>query len=816
MSDEDDADERPFAIEVAKQGRAVFANPFSPGKMKAWHHVSCLFELFLRQRQTTKRIESPDDIDGWDLLDDEEKNNILEKITECDAAFHAKFGTKPNNSPKKTNPTKAKSPKVDKDDKGTDNNEETLSITSLSSSGSEKNGTDGAGFKDDIVLWCRLLLPGVVKRVYNLQSKQLIKLFSRIFVTDQNDMLEHLELGDIGETIQKFFEESIKTKPAKKSTLTVKEVDSFLSNLTKLTREEDQMEHFQKIVPKCTSNDIKTIIRLIKGDLRMGAGAKHILDGVHPDAYEVYQASRDIQAVITKCLCKRDKGKKINKTVKAEISVMTPVLPMLAEAYYIPKAFPYAKDLILDSEILMVDTNTGKPLPFGTLGVHKKAEFKDATVCLFVFDCIYFNGESLIDKPITYRKKILKENMIEISNHIVFSEVEEIRKPKELAEMIAKVLKLGLEGLVLKDFKSTYEPGKRHWLKVKKDYLFDGAMADTADLIVLGAWYGTGKKGGMMSVFLMGCYNPNTKKFCTVTKVHTGHDDKTLEQLQTELDMVKISQDSSKVPSWLNCTKMMVPDFVARDPKAQPVWEITGAEFTQHDVHTADGISIRFPRVTRIRDDKCWKTATNVQELQQLYKSSKESTDVSLLTKDIKDVGETSKDDEEPVVKKRKKDVKKEKKTIQKNESSPKQEKRNKADLFDSKEVDRDKNEENELDLNNTSVKQLAANNNYCNDIQMESTEIEAPIPDYFKGIQALLEDELHTEEHSDIIRYFIAYGGVVLNADQWKVATHVLHYYNIIKEPTIKCPLSARHLAIEWVKDVVERGVYKTLGVMW
>ena len=40
-----------------------------------------------------------------------------------------------------------------------------------------------------------------------------------------------------------------------------------------------------------------------------------------------------------------------------------------------------------------------------------------------------------------------------------------------------------------------YEPGKRHWLKVKKDYLNEGAMADTADLVVLGAFYGQGSKG---------------------------------------------------------------------------------------------------------------------------------------------------------------------------------------------------------------------------------------------------------------------------------------------------------------------------------
>ena len=69
-----------------------------------------------------------------------------------------------------------------------------------------------------------------------------------------------------------------------------------------------------------------------------------------------------------------------------------------------------------------------------------------------------------------------------------------------------------ISGLVLKDLKSTYEPGKRHWLKVKKDYLNEGAMADSADLVVLGAWYGTGNKGGLMSVFLMGCYDEKSNR----------------------------------------------------------------------------------------------------------------------------------------------------------------------------------------------------------------------------------------------------------------------------------------------------------------
>ncbi len=190
-------------------------------------------------------------------------------------------------------------------------------------------------------------------------------------------------------------------------------------------------------------------------------------------------------------------------------------------AEYIPKAFPDGSDLILDAEVLMVDKE-GKPLPFGTLGKHKAAGFKDATPCLFVFDCIYYNGKSLMNRPIQERRKHLHDHMKEVGNHVKFSEMKVVTRKQQLGDMIKKVFREGLEGLVLKDMRSQYEPGKRHWLKVKKDYLNEGAMADSADLVVLGAWYGSGNKGGIMSIFLMGCYNERTKKWCTVTKVHTG------------------------------------------------------------------------------------------------------------------------------------------------------------------------------------------------------------------------------------------------------------------------------------------------------
>ena len=50
-----------------------------------------------------------------------------------------------------------------------------------------------------------------------------------------------------------------------------------------------------------------------------------------------------------------------------------------------------------------------------------------------------------------------------------------------------------------------------------------------------------------MSIFLLGVHDSHTKKWCTVTKCHSGLDDETLENLQTSLDMVKISKDDSQV-----------------------------------------------------------------------------------------------------------------------------------------------------------------------------------------------------------------------------------------------------------------------------
>ncbi|XP_047462799.1 DNA ligase 3 isoform X3 [Mugil cephalus] len=547
-----------------------------------------------------------------------------------------------------------------------------------------RKGSGGDKFHGDLYLTVKLLLPGVVKSVYNLNDKQIVKLFSRIFRCNQDDMVRDLEQGDVSETVRMFFDESKSFPPAAKSLLTIQEVDASLTRLAQLTKEDEQQNELEAIAKKCTSNDLKCIIRLIKHDLKMNAGAKHVLDAVDPNAYDAFKASRNLGDVIERVLRNQQEasnGSGPRKLLTIEASLMTPVQPMLAEACksieyamkkcpngmyseikydgervqvhkngdsfsyfsrslkpvlphkvahfkeFIPQAFPGGHSMILDAEVLLIDTKTSKPLPFGTLGVHKKAAFQDAKVCLFVFDCIFFNGVSLMERPLCERRKFLHDNMVEVPNRILFSEMKHVTRARDLADMITRVIREGLEGLVLKDLKGTYEPGKRHWLKVKKDYLNEGAMADTADLVVLGAFYGKGSNGGIMSSFLMGCYDPDSRKWCTVTKCSGGYDDAMLARLQKELDMIKISKDPSKIPGWLKIIKNYYPDFIIRDPEQAPIWEITGAEFSKSEMHTADGISIRFPRMTRVRDDKDWKSATNLHQLKELFRISKENSD---------------------------------------------------------------------------------------------------------------------------------------------------------------------------------------------
>ncbi|XP_050527084.1 DNA ligase 3 isoform X1 [Daktulosphaira vitifoliae] len=808
------------SLRIAK----IMPNPFGDGKMMAWHHPQCLVSVFAKQRASTAKITCVDDIGGWNSLSMEHQNEIFtvfpnipkEKIKTVDDPLPQDT---PGKKKAKTKITTLSSPTVApkqifyfkdfrklcmKLSQENSYTQKTAIVKEFFDSFLAKENSVKSRV-ESLYLWCKLLLPNSEKRIYNLQSKQLIKLFSQMFSHNTTLMLEDLEKGDVAETIRIFFEKSnnADVRPALKATLTLVDVDSFLDKLSAETTENGQKELFKSITTKCTGNDLKMIIRLIVHDLRINCGPKFILGAIHPNAYESYQTTHNLEKVVKNiCLYKNANVSASEVVVKSvglvNLSLLIPILPMLAEPCkclsdvfkkcpsgiyseikydgervqlhksekeykffsrslkpvldhkvrmfkeYIPKAFQHGRDMILDCEVLMFDVNTNKPLPFGTLGIHKKSQFKDANPCLFVFDCMYYNGTSLLDKSIVERRKVLEQNMIEIKGHIMFSEVKELHRVKELEAMVENVLKQGFEGLVLKDLTGVYEPGKRHWQKVKKDYLFGGTMADSADLVVLGAWFGTGNKGGMMSIFLMGCYDAKKDVWCTVTKVHGGHDDKTLEKLQSELKMVKISKDATKIPAWLKCTKTMIPDFIAEDPKEMPVWEISGAEFSQADIHTANGISIRFPRVTKIRDDKHWESATSLSELQNLFNLSKKTENLNIFSKNCSGDSHSSPS----------KDSDSDNSSLT---PSPKIRKKTKRTL--------------DSYIQGTSS---SKNTDEPNKKKIKLTENgpKKPLPDLFTGIHLVVPN---SPIKNKFLRYFIAYGGTVLDSNDATEATHII-----------------------------------------
>jgi len=340
----------------------ITASPFSEdGEMKLYFKPACLFETFKRARATTKVIEEPGDIQGFNELKEDDKDVIRGLIKESQKVKGAESGNKGKkkapampkvpSQPAAVSPAKATATKSDqkparggisghKDNSFRQFRQVCIDVADEPSYNEKtaimerffSKGTDGQAFHGDLYVWVRLLLPGVAGRIYNLQSKQLIKIFARLFSAAEEDMLEDLEAGDVAETVATFFESSKNVKPSGKSKLSLHDVDDFLDDMTRLTREDDQLDALKKIVPKCTVNDLRMLVRLIKKDLRIQAGNKHVMDALHKDAYDAFNNSRNYVKVIDKVVQLRENGESSSGSLDVGASLMHPVQPMLALA----------------------------------------------------------------------------------------------------------------------------------------------------------------------------------------------------------------------------------------------------------------------------------------------------------------------------------------------------------------------------------------------------------------------------------------------------------------------------------------------------
>lgn len=317
------------------------------------------------------------------------------------------------------------------------------------------------------------------------------------------------------------------------------------------------------------------------------------------------------------------------------------------------------QSFILEGEVVAVDRESGDLKPFQILSNRARKDVVvhevKVNVCLFAFDLMYLNGESLLDRPFRERRSLLKSLFVEIPNH--FTYVESLDATSEDVDAISAFFKgaidIKCEGIMVKvldspsesadpDAKpssrrkplpSTYTPDKRldSWLKVKKDY--NNATTDTLDLVPVGAWHGQGRKNKWWSPVLLACRNEDDGSLEVVTKCISGFTDTFYKEMRAKYDPADTESGNIVSRPPLITYEGPEPD-VWFNP--QEVWELVFADITlsptytaaQGIVHESRGLSTRFPRFLKVREDKGIDEASTNYFLAQLYR--KQSAKVTI------------------------------------------------------------------------------------------------------------------------------------------------------------------------------------------
>jgi DNA ligase-1 len=178
----------------------------------------------------------------------------------------------------------------------------------------------------------------------------------------------------------------------------------------------------------------------------------------------------------------------------------------------------------------------------------------------------------------------------------------------------------GAEGVVIKAADGPYQAGKRGWLWIKFKREYQKQLADTFDLVVVGALRGKGRRVGSYGSLLLASFDPATNRYYSLTKVGAGFSDKMLRSLPKILEPYVIRGKHRLVDTGMQADVWFEPIKVV---------EVAGAQLTVSPVHRVacglvkrGGLALRFPRFVRFRDDKTAEQATSVREIYDMYRSA--------------------------------------------------------------------------------------------------------------------------------------------------------------------------------------------------
>ncbi|KAG8496193.1 hypothetical protein CXB51_009412 [Gossypium anomalum] len=288
------------------------------------------------------------------------------------------------------------------------------------------------------------------------------------------------------------------------------------------------------------------------------------------------------------------------------------------------------KSFVLDCELVAYDRVQKKILPFQILSTRARknvvvSEIK-VDVCIFAFDILYLDGQPLLHEQLKVRKERLYDSFEEEPGFFQFATALTSNDLEEIQTFLNSAVSSSCEGLIIKtlDRDATYEPSKRslNWLKLKKDYM--ESIGDTLDLVPIAAFHGRGKRTGFYGAFLLACYDENNEEFQSICKIGTGFSEAELEERSASLRSKVIPEPKS----YYRCSEMMKPDVWFETTE---VWEVKAADLTISPVHRAaigivdpdKGISLRFPRLVRVREDKTPEQASSSEQVAEMYNAQK-------------------------------------------------------------------------------------------------------------------------------------------------------------------------------------------------
>lgn len=566
----------------------------------------------------------------------------------------------------------------------------------------------------------RLLFPKLdrLRSTYGIAEVFISKLYVDILQLPQKEklMLKHWKnpnfipspapVGDyVG--LLKFV---INNRVTNNSTITINTVNEYLTSLCRTRDKEVRTKIMSNIIKECTSEEQRWIISIILKDLKIGLSYESFFKNFDIRAVDIYNSTSSLISV-----CEYLSDPKNDKYSQTFYQVFSPIKPMLVArmtldnimktfqgvnaivetkydgeriqchlhenevqfftrkgvdytAIYGPK-FSHliktsinAKSAILDGEIVVYDKVNQKFAPFGDNKTIAK-EIIETDKCLVyeIFDIIYLtspNGQiySLNNVILSDRKKILSKIVTPVPNKIEIVLGIEVNSIDEIMAQFNLALQRAEEGIVIKRSDSIYKPDKRcpDWVKMKCDYI--DTIVDTLDLIIIGGYYGEGKRtvnntfsqsipnsinnmnnilsnsnndfySDSVTTFLMGIVkeldekNPSKSIILPIVKVGSGYNMTTLNIIRNKLRAHWKKYDSKNPPTLFGNWKPAQsekPDVFLDDPSVSIILEVKAAEIVPSETFPAK-VTLRFPRVVKTRFDKSWNDALQYDELIKLY-----------------------------------------------------------------------------------------------------------------------------------------------------------------------------------------------------